>query len=529
MNENPMQDACPVTTPGTSTAPLFQRAEAWAANSPAGPSFESDRSTLGAVRKVVDRRPLTAVGLAALGAGTAAVLAFRRTNGDGEHAEESQIIDSDAVAEAEGLSCSVPAARDENLHSTGVQHTENSPAPIDTQEAQVEATKQHLEENEPSFLSELAMSAFSALVASFAAGKSNAKQPGLLKTVYQGRSMTAKSSTAKSSAHPSNRFSSRQAEPLPTGAAGGEKTFPRPKHDRSRTAPKSWWGLIKTTFVDFFDDKAPRLAAALAYYTVFSIAPLLLITIAVAGTFMGDEDSTRSELRDSMVPVLGATATDAILGMVQGASRAGGGLVATLIGLGALIFGASAVFAQMKDALDTIWEVEPKSGRGILGTIIDRARSFLLVFLIGILLLSSMFASTAINFMSEHVSHILPVPNMVLHLINVGISGTVLTLLFGVIFKYLPDVEIQWKDVLVGAFVTALLFLVGNYAIGLYISKAAIGSAYGPAGTILIVLLWANYSAMIFLLGAEFTQAYALMYGSQIQPSADAVAVEKRQ
>ena len=528
MDDIPMQNAGPGPTAGTSAAPLFGRAEAWAANAETGPNFDSEPSKLDPVRQAVERRPWTAVGLAAVGAGTAAVLALRRTDDHRKQNDHGRAIEPEA-AEPERLTCGYPAAhpeyQDVDYHDVDVlQQAEHSPAPVDTQEAQVEATKQHLEENEPSFLSELAMSAFSAVLASFAAGRKNGKQPGLLKAVYRGRSMST-----KSPAHPSVRLSSQPAEPLPTGAAGGEKTFPRPKHDRSRTAPKSWWSLIKTTFVDFFDDKAPRLAAALAYYTVFSIAPLLLITIAVAGTFAGDEASTQSELRDSMVPVLGATATDAILGMVEGASRAGGGLVATLIGLGALIFGASAVFAQMKDALDTIWEVEPKPGRGILGTIIDRARSFLLVFLIGILLLSSMFASTAINFMSEHVSHILPVPNMALHLINVGISATVLTLLFGIIFKYLPDVEIQWKDVLVGAFVTALLFLIGNYAIGLYISKAAIGSAYGPAGTILIVLLWANYSAMIFLLGAEFTQAYALMYGSQIQPSADAVAVEKRQ
>ena len=526
MDDIPMQNAGPGPTAGTSAAPLFGRAEAWAANAEAGPNFESEPTKLNPVRQAVERRPWTAVGLAAVGAGTAAVLALRKTDGHRRQNDHGRAIEPEA-AEPEPLSCPYPAAYAEYQDVAAVHREEHSRAPVepvDTQEAQVEATKQHLEENEPSFLSELAMSAFSAVLGSLAAGKKNGKQPGLLKAVYRGRSMSA-----KSPAHPSVRLSSRPAEPLPTGAAGGEKTFPRPKHDRSRTAPKSWWSLIKTTFVDFFDNKAPRLAAALAYYTVFSIAPLLLITIAVAGTFAGDEASTQSELRDSMVPVLGATATDAILGMVEGASRAGGGLVATLIGLGALIFGASAVFAQMKDALDTIWEVEPKPGRGILGTVIDRARSFLLVFLIGILLLSSMFASTAINFMSEHVSHILPVPNMALHLINVGISATVLTLLFGIIFKYLPDVEIQWKDVLVGAFVTALLFLIGNYAIGLYISKAAIGSAYGPAGTILIVLLWANYSAMIFLLGAEFTQAYALMYGSQIQPSADAMAVEKRQ
>ena len=474
----------------------------------------SDQSKLDTVRETVQDRPWASVGIAALTGFTSALVALRP--------KKVQRTAGDNFDVFEGASCP--------LHVSQVSAPENAIAssnehePQDPDEVHAEAVKEHLEENEPSWISELAMSAFSATLASFTASKGNAKQnTGLWSAMSKGRS--AESTAQSSAAKPQATARRHNASNVP----GPQSKFPRPKHDRSRTAPKSPWRLIKTTVSDFIEDKAPRLAAALAYYTVFSIAPLLLITVSVLAVFVGGEESATTQIRDRVEPVLGQAATDAVLAMLQGANKAGGGLIATLIGIGVLIFGASGVFAQMKDALDTIWEVEPKPGRGILATVKDRALSFLLVLIIGLLLLSSMFVSTAINFMSEHASDVLPIPSTVIHLLNIGISAVIVTLLFALIFKYLPDVEINWKDVAIGAAVTAALFLVGNYAIGLYISKAAVGSAYGPASSIIIVLLWANYSAMIFLLGAEFTQAYAMMYGSQIQPSPDAMLVEKRQ
>jgi membrane protein len=306
-----------------------------------------------------------------------------------------------------------------------------------------------------------------------------------------------------------------------------EPTASDSKFDRK--SPASWTQLVKEAVSDWLEDKAPRLGAALAYYTVFSIAPLLVIALAVAGRVFGDE-AAKSQIDEQLAGLLGAEGAAAVQSMIAAANKPQAGAIASIIGGIALVFGASGVFGQMKDALNSIWEVEPKPGRGIWGVIRDRFLTFAMVLGIVFLMLVTLLVSATLAALTSSVTDYLPGPDVLANALDVAVSLGVVTLLFALIFKYLPDAEIAWKDVWLGAAVTAVLFTIGKYAIGLYLGTAGVGSAYGAAGSIVIVLLWAYYSSQILFFGAELTQAYARMYGSQIKPAPDAVAVtaEKR-
>jgi membrane protein len=280
-----------------------------------------------------------------------------------------------------------------------------------------------------------------------------------------------------------------------------------------RTA--SWWRLLKTAASDWSEDKAPRLGAALAYYTVFSIAPLLVIAIGIAGFFFG-ADAVQSKLDEQLQGFLGRQGAEGVQAMIAAASKPRTGGFATVLGVAALVVGASGVFVQMKDALNTIWEVEPKRGQGIWGMVRDRLLSFAMVLAIGFLLLVTLFVSATLAALTNSLRDFIPGPDIVAHGLDLGVSLAVVTLLFALIFKYLPDAKVAWSDVWLGAAVTAVLFTIGKYAIGMYLGTASVGSAYGAAGSLVIVLLWAYYSSQILFFGAELTQAYARMFGSRI-------------
>lgn len=290
---------------------------------------------------------------------------------------------------------------------------------------------------------------------------------------------------------------------------------------------KKIWELIKATFSEWSADKASRLAAALAYYTIFSLAPLLIIVIAVAGFVFG-EQAARGEVVNQIEGLVGSQGAEAVQTMIEnaGASKSTG-IVATIIGLATLIFGATGVFAQLQDALNTVWGVEAKSGGGIMGTIKNRLLSFTMVLGIGFLLLVSLAVSAALSGLSNYLNSVMPGSDLIWQILNFVISFSVVTLLFALIFKVLPDVEIDWSDVWMGAIITALLFTIGKFLIGLYLGRSSVSSTYGAAGSLVVLLLWIYYSAQILLLGAEFTQVYANSYGSHIRPDDKAVPVTK--
>jgi membrane protein len=270
------------------------------------------------------------------------------------------------------------------------------------------------------------------------------------------------------------------------------------------------WEFLKETFREWSGDRAPRMGAALAYYTVFSLAPVLVIAIGVAGIFFGQR-TVEGRLMEEIRGLLGPEGADAIRAIIENAaSDQSGGVLATLMGIAALIFGASGAFVELQDALTTIWDVKPKS-RGLLGMLKDRFLSFTLVVGIGFLLLVSLVISAALaaigSITGQYVSPLL------LHGVNFVISFGVITVLFAMIFKILPDAKIAWRDVWLGAAVASLLFSAGKFAIGLYLGKSGMASAYGAAGSLVIVLVWVYYSAQILFLGAEFAQVYARWRG----------------
>ncbi len=282
--------------------------------------------------------------------------------------------------------------------------------------------------------------------------------------------------------------------------------------------PKGIIGILKGTAQEWSDDKVPRLGAALAYYTIFSIAPLLIIAITIVGMLFGEE-AAKGQIEAEMGRLIGSQGAGALQDMIQNAGeKKSHGIVASIIGFVVLLLGASGVFVQLKDALNTIWEVpEKKQPGGIMGFIKTRFLSFGLVLGIGFLLMASLVLSTALAALGKFASGIIPV-SWLMQLVNFAVSFGVITVLFAMIFKYLPDIELRWKDVWFGAAATALLFAIGKWLIGLYLGKSSVTSAYGAAGSLVILLIWIYYSAQILFFGAELTQVYTRNYGSLYKP-----------
>lgn len=273
------------------------------------------------------------------------------------------------------------------------------------------------------------------------------------------------------------------------------------------------------------DDKSPKLGAALSYYTVFSLAPLLVIAIAVAGFFFG-ADAVQGKLVYEIQSLIGKDGAVLIQEAIKKTSYAESGIIATIISIVTLLVTGSAAFIELQDSLNIIWQVKPKPGRAIMEFIRTRLLSFALIVAIGFLLLVSLLVTTAINVVMEYFGNIFSFPPFILQIINIVVSLLVISLLFGMIFKVLPDVKLSWKDVRTGAFVTALLFEIGKYLIGLYLGSSSISSTFGAAGALALVLVWIYYSAQILFFGAEFTYIYSTKFGSGVKPTAHAVKYE---
>jgi len=276
--------------------------------------------------------------------------------------------------------------------------------------------------------------------------------------------------------------------------------------------PKSFFGnvfgLLKQTFQEWLADKAPQLGAALAYYTVFSLAPLILVLLAIVGIiFRDDPAGAWNKITQQMSYFLDPSAVQVVENIAQKASEPGKSTIATVIGIALAIFGASGVFGQLQDALNTIWGVKAKPGGGIWGFLRNRFLSFAMVAGVCFLLLVSLTLESLLKAFSHYVQSILPGGIVVALAVYLIFDFAVVVLLFAMIFKFLPDVQIQWRDVWIGAVMTAILFGIGKWLLGFYLGSGAAGSAYGAGSSLITLLLWVYYSSQILLFGAEFTRS----------------------
>jgi membrane protein len=292
---------------------------------------------------------------------------------------------------------------------------------------------------------------------------------------------------------------------------------------------KNFFDLLRETYDSWNADKAPRLGAALSYYTVFSLSPMLVVAIGVASLFT-DSEAARTELFKQLSGTVGKDAAGLIAKLLQSSSAGGQGksIAATLIGFATILLGAGGLFGQLQDSLNTIWGVQPKPNQGFGFMLRERFVSFAMVLGIGFLLLVSLALSAAVAALSRWMqSSFLPGPPWVFELLNVAISFGIITLLFAAMFKVLPDVEIRWRDVWIGAAVTSFLFTLGKFALGFYLGRQSVESTYGAAGALVLLLLWVYYAAQILFFGAEFTKVYADACGSRILPSPHAEAISQ--
>jgi membrane protein len=278
---------------------------------------------------------------------------------------------------------------------------------------------------------------------------------------------------------------------------------------------RSWLGLLRQTISQWVNHNDARLGAALAYYSVFSLGPVIVIAVAIAGLLFG-ADAARGDVTGALKDLLGSTGAQAINAMLEAAGRPREGIVATLIGLATLLVAAIGVVVQLKDALNTVWEVEEVPYTGIWSFLRKYILSLAGVIALGFLLLISMLATAALSAASKYISPNLP--EVSLHVVTVGVSFAVITSLFAMMFKWLPDTRVHWGDVWLGAAMTAVLFETGKFLIGFYIGKQGLESTFGAAASIVIVLVWVYYSAQILLFGAEFTNVYAKRRGSRAEP-----------
>jgi membrane protein len=280
--------------------------------------------------------------------------------------------------------------------------------------------------------------------------------------------------------------------------------------------PKNIWNLLKDTAGEWSRDQAPRLGAALAYYATFSLAPLLIIAVSISGLVFGREAAT-GQIVGQIQGLVGQDTARTIQAMIEKSDQPATSIIASLIGLIALLFGASGVFGELQQSLNAIWDIEPKPKRGIWAVVKDRFFSFSMVLGTGFLLLVSLVISAALAGITNIVTGFMPGWEIITQIVNFIISLGVITILFALIFKYVPDAKIAWADVWIGAAVTALLFTIGKALIGFYIGYSSLSSTYGAAASLVVILLWVYYSAQILFFGAEFTQVYANTYGSRIR------------
>lgn len=299
-----------------------------------------------------------------------------------------------------------------------------------------------------------------------------------------------------------------------------------------------WWKILMATFSGFSSDNGLKLSASLAYYTIFSLAPLLILILSVAGIFLKDPQ-TRVDFYNQIQHYMGRQATLQIQSVIKTQDIMGKSGVGLVVGIVTLLVGASSIFIEMQDSLNMIWRVKAKPKKGWVKLLQNRFLSFSLIVSLGFLLLASLLVNIIISALSDQIDKVLPrllgaslshtIGETFLFVVNLGITLLVISVLFSIIFKVLPDVKIKWKDVRSGAIFTAVLFIIGQYIISMYIKYTAQGSAYGTAGSIIVILVWIYYTAAILYIGAEFTQVYAEARGSDIEPADYAVHIEQKE
>ena len=276
-------------------------------------------------------------------------------------------------------------------------------------------------------------------------------------------------------------------------------------------------GMFGTALRAWWDDDAPRLGASLAYYTLFAIAPILVVATAVAGMVFGAE-AVRGEIVGQLDHLVGREGGRAVQSLLEGASQPREGVLATVLGSIAFVVAATGAFLELQAALNTIWRVKLKPGAHLKAFLVDRLRSFGLVVAVGFLLMVSLAVTAALAALSGWLARRSPSIPVVWSTVNVLASVVVTTALFALLYRFLPDVRLRWRDVMTGAFVTAVLFTIGQQLIGLYLGQSSVASSYGAAGSVMILLLWVYYSCQILLFGAEFTRVYAQRHGARPHP-----------
>jgi membrane protein len=288
---------------------------------------------------------------------------------------------------------------------------------------------------------------------------------------------------------------------------------------------KSYWDFSKTIVTQWIEDNPFQLASSLSYYTLFSLAPLLIIAIGIAGFVFGRE-AAQNQIVHAFQGMIGEDSARAIQEMIQAASsKPKTGMFSTIVGIVMLLFGAGGVVGQLQTSLNTIWGVTPKPGQGIWSFVRQRFLSYAMVLALGFLLLVSLAVTALLSGLTQYMGSLIGGAAVLGHILDIVVSFGFITLIFAMIYKFLPDVEIQWRDVWIGAALTSVLFTIGKYLIGLYLGTSGATSVYGAAGSLITVLLWVYYSSLILFLGAEFTQVYAAEYGSGVVPAENAESI----
>ena len=290
---------------------------------------------------------------------------------------------------------------------------------------------------------------------------------------------------------------------------------------------KDIWKILKQTFKDFGDLKITRMSAALAYYTIFSIAPMLIVIITLCDIFLG-RDAIEGNLYKQIQSFVGSDAALQIQELIKNATVSNDITWASVVGVIALIFAATGVFAEIQDSINLIWRLKSKPRKGWVKMIINRLLSFSMVVTLGFIMLVSLFINALLGLLVDRLVSLFPGAEVyIVYGINILLQFITISFLFGIIFKVLPDAKISWKTVRAGAFTTALLFMLGKFAIGFYLGKSNVSSSYGAAGSLVILLLWVYYSAIILYFGAAFTKAYAQYTGTHIYPNTYAVFIQQ--
>ncbi len=290
---------------------------------------------------------------------------------------------------------------------------------------------------------------------------------------------------------------------------------------------KSIKEVLKDTFSGFSEHKVTKLSGSLAYSTVFSIAPLLIVIIYLCGFFF-EHAAVEGKIYSVLQGFIGSDAAASMQEIIKNASLNNKGSVAAVVGVVTLLIGATAMFSEIQDSINIIWGLKAKPKRGLLKMLVNRLLSFSVIISLGFLLLVSLVITGIIEALNERLQKIFPDISLVFfYLINLALNVGISTLIFAVIFRVLPDARIKWKDVFTGALITAILFLAGKFGISYYISQTKVGSTYGAAGSLVILLIWVYYSSLILYVGAEFTRAYAIKFGSAIHPNDYAVTTRQ--